>query len=252
MENPFEDRKKSLAPLSKTFKLGVHSGKGGVGKTFLSVNIAYSLASSGHKVGLLDADIDCPNVSAFLSLRDIATKSGGRLYPVERNGVRILSSALLNPPSESPIIIRGPIKHNLLEAFLTSAEWGGPDFLVIDLPPGTADVPLSAMQLSALDALILVSAPTKESFLDTARAAGMAKKLSVPVLGLVENMSGEVFGSRGQEMARKLGVDLLCSIPLSRETAEINDRAGIAFQENPSLFQARDSIMGRILRAREG
>lgn len=249
MDNPFEDQKRSLEKLSGAYKLGVHSGKGGVGKTFLSVNIAYSLAKAGLRVGLLDADIDCPNVSKFLSLSGIATRSGNVIYPVEKDGIRIISTALLSPPSESPIIIRGPIKHNMLLSFLSATEWGPLDFLVIDLPPGTADVPLSAMQLSALDGLILVSSPTKEALLDTARAANMAKKLGISILGLVENMSGEIFGTHGEEMAVKLGVDLISSIPLSRDTAQINERAGIAFLENAQLSSSRDAILQKIRQA---
>ncbi|HSB47826.1 MAG TPA: P-loop NTPase [Candidatus Bilamarchaeum sp.] len=244
MDNPFEEQKPKL----KGYKLGVHSGKGGVGKTFLSVNIAYCLAAEGRRVGLLDADIDCPNVAKFLSVAGIATKSGNRLYPVEHKGVKILSSALLSPPSESPIIIRGPIKHNMLLSFLSAAEWGELEYLIIDLPPGTADVPLSAMQLSALDGLILVSAPTKESILDTARAANMAKKLGVKILGLVENMSGEIFGSHGDEIAKKLGVPLLASIPLSKETAQLNENSEIAFLKNPGLGPARTKILETIPR----
>lgn len=245
MENPFEDQKRSVLKL-KAYKLGIHSGKGGVGKTFLSVNIAYSLAAAGYKVGLLDADIDCPNVSKFLSVNAIATKSGNTLHPIVHNGVKILSTALLNPPSESPIIIRGPIKHNMLVSFLSSADWGELDFLIIDLPPGTADVPLSAMQLSALDCLILVSTPTKESMLDTARAANMAKKLGIKILGLVENMSGEIFGSHGAEMAKRLDVEFLASIPLSKETAMLNENAEIAFVKNNDLSDVRDRLLKKI------
>ncbi len=246
MDNPFEDQKAAASRLGHAYKLGIHSGKGGVGKTFVSVNIAYSLARGGSRVGILDADIDCPNVSKFLSMRGIAAKGAGKVQPVVHEGVKVISTALLNPMSEEPIIIRGPIKHNMLVTFLGSVEWGPLDYLVIDLPPGTADVPLSAMQLSALDGLILVSAPTKESLLDTARACSMARKLGVNVLGLLENMSGEVFGSRGEEAARRLGVRYLGTIPLSKETASISERAGIAFLENPSLFPIRDSLLSEI------
>lgn len=245
MDNPFEAQK---VRLGRAYKLGVHSGKGGVGKTFISVNLAYSLAALGQRVGLLDADIDCPNVSRFLSINGMASKSGNSVAPLEHKGVKIISTALLNPPgSENPLIIRGPVKHSMLQTFLTSVEWGELDFLIIDLPPGTADVPLSAMQLSALDALILVSAPTKESMLDTARAGNMARKLGVRILGLVENMSGEIFGSRGQEMSEKLGTELLASIPLSKETARINESGGIAFFENPALSGAREALERSII-----
>lgn len=245
MENPFSDQK-AAARLGKAYKLGVHSGKGGVGKTFVSVNIAYSLSSLGYRVGILDADIDCPNVSKFLSVSGMAAKDATAIRPVVHEGVKMISTALLNPQSEGPIIIRGPIKHNMLVSFLGSVEWGELDFLIIDLPPGTADVPLSAMQLSALDGLILVTAPTKESLLDTARACNMAKKLGIKIIGLIENMSGEVFGSRGEEAARRLDVPYLGTIPLTKETAHLNEAGRIAFLENPELRGFRDALLGRI------
>ncbi len=249
MDNPFSDQRSASARLGNAYKLGVHSGKGGVGKTFVSVNIAYSLAKAGFRVGILDADIDCPNVSKFLSIKGIAAKDGQRVRPVVHEGVKVISTALLNPMSEEPIIIRGPVKHNMLVTFLGSVDWGELDFLVIDLPPGTADVPLSAMQLSALDGLILVSAPTKEALLDTTRACSMARKLGVGILGLLENMSGEVFGSRGEEAARRLGVPYLGTIPLEHKTAAINENGGIAFLENPALAGTRESLLSVIKRA---
>lgn len=245
MENPFSEQK-AAARLGKAYKLGVHSGKGGVGKTFVSVNIAYSLSALGFRVGLLDADIDCPNVSRFLSMKGIATKDAAAIHPVTHDGVKVISTALLNPQSESPIIIRGPIKHNMLASFLGSVEWGELDFLIIDLPPGTADVPLSAMQLSALDSLALVTAPTKESLLDTARACNMAKKLNVRILGLIENMSGEIFGSHGEEAAKRLDVPYLGTIALTRKTAQMNEAGKIAFIENGELHPLRDSLIAAI------
>jgi ATP-binding protein involved in chromosome partitioning len=247
MENPFEDQKKSLSKLGKVFKLGIHSGKGGVGKTFLSVNIAYSLAKEGFRVGLLDADIDCPNVSKFLAIKDLIVKDSSNIKPVYHNGVKIVSTALLNPSgSETPIIIRGPIKHNMLISFLSSVDWGELDFLIIDLPPGTADVPLSAMQLSALDALVFVTTPTKEAILDTARACNMAKKLQIRIIGLVENMTGDIFGSHGKEASERLGIPFLGSIPLTKQTALISEQGGIAFLENASLSSIRSELITKI------
>ena len=243
----FHDQKPNK--LIKTYKLGIHSGKGGVGKTFISVNVAYSLAKLGYKVGLLDADIDCPNVSKFLGLTGIAMKNGTSIQPVLHNNVKIISTSLLNPGSENPIIIRGPIKHNMLVSFLNSVDWGELDYLIIDLPPGTADVPLSAMQLSALNSIILVSTPTKEAILDTARASNMAKKLNITILGLIENMSGEIFGNYGEQTAKKLEVPYLGSILLSKETAQINESGNIAFLENPTLHKLRDSLISKIKQA---
>ncbi len=249
MENPFLDQKESLSKL-KMYKIGVHSGKGGVGKTFVAVNLAYSLAVKGYKVGLIDADIDCPNVPKFLSIHSILVRQQTtKLEPVVHNGVKVVSTALFNPGKEDPIIIRGPIKHRMLLDFLQSVNWGDLDYLIIDLPPGTADVPLSAMQLAALDSLILVSMPTKESLLDTSRAANMAKKLSVPILGLLENMSGDIFGSNAESIANSFGIPFLGSIPLSKETAQINENAEIAFLKNPNLFKIRDDLVELVIQS---
>lgn len=243
--NPFEDQKKSVSRL-ECFRIGIHSGKGGVGKTFVSVNLAYSLKNSGFSVGLLDADIDCPNVSTFLNVKIPAQKNGTSLSPILHNGVFFISTGSLNPTSENPIVIRGPIKHNMLYNFLVNTKWPQLDYLIIDLPPGTADVPLSAMQLSALNGLILVCAPTKESRIDTIRAANMAKSLSVPILGLIENFSGEVFGSIGQNLASDLGVPFLGSIPLSKSIANLSNESKIAFLEDPSLFDLRENVIKAI------
>lgn len=250
MENPFEVQTAQIQQLP-FFKLGIHSGKGGVGKTFNSINIAYLLAKNGFKVGILDADIDCPNVPKFLGLSSLMTKSDNKYEPLLHNGVKIASTALLNPSSESPIIIRGPIKHRMLIDLLQNTNWGELDYLIIDLPPGTADVPLSAMQLSALDGLILVTMPTKESLIDTTRAANMAKKLSVNIIGLVENMSGDIFGNKGEEFARRLEIPYLGSIPLSKETATINEAGKIAFLENPALSSFSYSILNVVKACRK-
>lgn len=221
-------------------KVGIHSGKGGVGKTFISVNIAYSLSEFSN-VGLIDADIDCPNVSAFLNISKIANDP---LIPVIHNKVKIVSTALFNPPgSRNPIIIRGPIKHNMIADFLNSVKWGDIDHQIIDFPPGTADAPLSLMQLTKLDGIILVTTPNKESLLDTARAANMAKKMEVPILGLIENMSGEIFGYSGENLSKELNIPFLASIPLKKEIAIINEASEIAFQKLPELYSAKSNIL---------
>ncbi len=244
-ENPFESQKKAVSLLTG-FRIGVHSGKGGVGKTFVSINIAYYLKSKGYEVGLLDADIDCPNVSTFLNLKIPLVRESTQLNPILHNGVSIVSTGSLNPGSLNPIVIRGPIKHNMLYNFLANTKWPKLDYLVIDLPPGTADVPLSAMQLSAIDGLILVCAPTKESRIDTIRAANMAKSQNIRILGLVENFSGEVFGSIGENLSKELEIDFLGSIPLSANIAKLSNDSKIAFLEDSSLVKITLSILNSI------
>lgn len=210
-------------------KIGVHSGKGGVGKTFVACNLAMTLAAEGYQVGLLDADIDCPNVHRFLNLEsELHMDDSGKLVPLRYKSVKIVSTGFINPQEEA-MIIRGPIKHRVLTDFLEVTEWGPLDYLIIDFPPGTSDVPLSAMQFADLTGVVLVTTPHKESVADVTRAAAMARKLDVPILGLIENMSGEIFGSVGEKVAEKLGVPFLGSIPLSKEIRELSEQGEPAF-----------------------
>lgn len=205
-------------------KVGVHSGKGGVGKTFIACNLALLLRADGFEVGLLDADVDCPNVPAFLNRTDdLEIDSEGRITPIVHHGVRIVSTGFVQKDDE-PFIVRGPIKHKVLVDFFEKTQWGPLDYLIIDFPPGTSDAPLSAMQLSGLDGVILVTTPQKESVADVRRAAGMARKLGVPIIGLIENMAGEVFGSVGEELAKGLAIPFLGTIPLSHGIAQANSQ----------------------------
>ena len=211
------------------YKIGVHSGKGGVGKTFVACNLAMTLAAEGYQVGLLDADVDCPNVPTFLNLHaDLGMDEAGRIVPLLYKHMKVVSTGFIQQEDE-PLIVRGPIKHRVLTDFLELALWGPLDYLIIDFPPGTSDVPLSAMQYVDLTGVLIVSTPQKESIADATRAVHMARKLGVPILGLIENMSGEVFGHAGEALAKKLGIAFLGSIPLSKEIRELSDRAEPAF-----------------------
>lgn len=215
-------------------RIGVHSGKGGVGKTFIAANIAMLLASEGHQVGLLDADIDCPNIHEFLSIETRHTiDDAGRIIPIRHPrfpNLSIASTGFLQERGE-PLIIRGPIKHRIFTDFLEKTAWGPLDYLIIDFPPGTSDVPLSAMQFAGLTGVVLVTTPQKEAVLDVTRAAGMARKLGIPLLGLISNMEGDVFGYAGETLARTLDVPFLGSIPLSKSIRECNDRGDVALLE---------------------
>jgi len=229
-----------------TRKIGIVSGKGGVGKTFIAVNLALALSAAGKKTGILDADVDCPNVARFLNLRDLALSGSaeGRIDPLEHRGLKIVSTHFFTDDPHAPMIVRGPIKHKVLAELLGNVEWGALDALILDLPPGTADVPMSAMLLAGLDGVIVVTTPSKESIMDARKSALMAKDLGVAVLGIVENMAGDVFGSgAGAELATELDVAFLGSIPLSREARELSDNASSAFTQLPAFAPVARALM---------
>jgi ATP-binding protein involved in chromosome partitioning len=220
-------------------RIGVHSGKGGVGKTFIAVNLAYTLAHSGKKVGLLDCDIDCPNVVRFLNLNDMPLSGTpeGRINPLEYKGVKIVSTHFLSDEPAAPMVVRGPIKHKVLAELLSHVDWGELDVLILDLPPGTSDVPMSSMLIGGLTGLVVVTTPQKEAIMDARKSALMAADLHVPVLGIVENMSGDIFGSgTGRMLADELNLPFLASIPLSRDIRLMNESGKIALAQ-PAFFQ---------------
>ena len=169
--------------------IAVGSGKGGVGKTTVSVNIAIALARLGHKVGLLDGDVYGPNVPLMMSATETPkVDAANRIQPLEQYGVRVLSVGLLNP-GDRPLIWRGPMLHSIVRQFLQQVEWGKLDYLVVDLPPGTGDVALSLVQTVPITGAIVVSTPSDVSLQDARKAIEMFRQVKVELLGMVENMS---------------------------------------------------------------
>jgi len=211
----------------------VFSGKGGVGKTTVAVNLACAMAKAGRRVGLLDADVTGPNVPQMLGIDEPPRTDGERLHPHERHGVRVVSLASMLPDG-APVIWRGPMRSKALEQLLGETEWGDLDFLIADLPPGTGDEVLTIAQRTSPQAAVVVTTPQEVALLDARRAIGFAVKLEIPIIGLVENMSGlvcphcggsiELFGrGGGRREASERRVAFLGTIPIDPATREGGD-----------------------------
>src|SRR6516225_1621962 len=204
--------------------IAVGSGKGGVGKTTVSVNLAISLAKLGHAVGLMDADVYGPNVPLMMGINRTPMAYGDRIQPLEQYGVKLMSMGFLNP-GDKPLVWRGPMLHSVIQQFLRKVDWGELEFLVIDLPPGTGDVQLSLIQTAPIAGAIVVTTPSDVSLEDARKAVHMFNQVKVPILGIVENMSYlvcphcservDVFSTGGGERtAREMGVNFLGALPL--------------------------------------
>ncbi|HXG32081.1 MAG TPA: Mrp/NBP35 family ATP-binding protein [Bryobacteraceae bacterium] len=209
------------------YLIAVGSGKGGVGKTTVAVNLAIALGRLGHRVGLLDADVYGPNVPLMMGIRETPLARGDRIVPLEKHGIRLMSMGFLNP-GDRPLIWRGPMLHSVIQQFLRGVEWGRLDYLVVDLPPGTGDVSLSLIQTVPLTGAIVVTTPSDVSLEDARKAVQMFRQVRVEVLGIVENMSYlvcphchqriDVFSyGGGRRTAEAMGVPFLGEVALDPE-----------------------------------
>ena len=226
-------------------KIGVYSGKGGVGKTTVAVNTAVALAQQGYRVGLMDADIDCPNASKVIAATQPPTHEDGRFIPPEVFGVKVMSMAFFQQNEEEAIIWRGPMVHNAISQFLEITDWGELDFLVVDLPPGTSDAPLTVMQMLSLDGFMVVTTPQALAKLDAKRSVNMILKMNVNILGIVENMSGDIFGSgAGEELAKETGTPFLGRLELRRE---YQDGSRPTVLVNKKVAQEYNQIIGNVV-----
>src|SRR3954447_337889 len=227
--------------------IAVSSGKGGVGKSTVAVNLAVSLAKDGAKVGIMDADVYGPNVPLMLGTGyDQPDVEDNKLIPIEAHGIKMISMAVLVPP-DKPMILRGPMLHGVVRQFLSDVNWGELDYLTVDMPPGTGDVQLSLAQLVPVQGAVVVTTPQEVSLSDVRRAVKMFEQVNVPVLGVVENMSYfiapdtgtkyEIFGrGGGQKLADEYGLNFLGQVPLGMEVREGGDKGTpvvVSFPDSP-------------------
>lgn len=204
--------------------IAVGSGKGGVGKTTVSVNLAIALARQGKSVGLMDADVYGPNVPLMMGVRTQPHAIGERIQPILQHGIKVMSMGFLNP-GDKPLVWRGPMLHSVIQQFLRGVDWGELDYLIIDLPPGTGDVQITLIQTAPLTGAIVVTTPSDVSLEDARKAVNMFEQVRVPILGMVENMSYltcphcneriDVFShGGGQRTAESMNIPFLGELPL--------------------------------------
>jgi ATP-binding protein involved in chromosome partitioning len=242
---PSSDQTQGLAQRSIRNSIAIASGKGGVGKSTIAVNVAVVLANYGSRVGLLDADIYGPNVPTMMGVETIPSPEENKLLPAEAFGVKLMSIGFMVQPGQ-PLIWRGPMLHSAIRQFITDVKWGELDYLIIDLPPGTGDVQLSLAQSMPLSGGVIVTLPQKVSIEDARRGLEMFRAMDIPVFGIVENMSylelpnGErldVFGQGGgEQLARDAAVPFIGAIPLDpavREGGDIGMPIVVSRPESP-------------------
>lgn len=220
---PSDGRQRGLLSLPVRNIVAIASGKGGVGKSTIAVNIAVALAQSGARVGLLDADIYGPNIPTMMGVNRLPPQNGQKLTPAEAYGVQVMSIGFLVKPGQ-PLIWRGPMLHSAIRQFLADVAWNELDYMVIDLPPGTGDAQLSLAQSVPLSGGVIVTLPQQVSLEDARRGLEMFRELNVPILGVIENMSYlelpdgsriDIFGSGGgRALADAAGVTFLGSVPM--------------------------------------
>src|SRR4051794_36697945 len=224
--------------------LGVAGGKGGGGKSSLAANLAVALSQTGHRVGVLDADIYGHSIPHILGIRQRPIAVDELIVPPVKDDLKLMSIGFFLESSSEPVMWRGPMLHRVLEQFLTDVHWGEIDVLVVDMPPGTGDISISLGQLLPRAEVVVVTTPQKLAQDVAARAAAMAQKTNMRLLGVIENMSGDVFGSGGgEELAGELGVPLLGTVPLDSALREQGDAGAPVVSAQPEAPSAR-AIVG--------
>ncbi len=249
---PSDGRTRGLLDVPVRNAVAVASGKGGVGKSTVAVNLAVSLAQSGARVGLLDADIYGPNIPTMMGVDRLPPPEDDKLVPAEAYGVQLMSIGFLVKPGQ-PLIWRGPMLHSAIRQFLTDVRWSELDYLIIDLPPGTGDAQLSLSQSMPLSGGVIVTLPQQVSLDDASRGLEMFRELNVPILGVVENMSFlelpdgtqmDIFGSGGgEQLAKASGVPFIGAIPMDPSVRQGGD-AG-----KPVVISQPESAVAKALKS---
>lgn len=244
-------------------KIAVMSGKGVVGKSTVAANLAFALAQN-HKTGLFDADIHGPSIPKMLGLEDVkglAEAEEGKFKPVEIRNLKVFSIGFLLPSSDTPVIWRGPIKHGFIKQGLEQVDWNA-EYLIIDLPPGTGDEALSVIQVAKPDGAIIVTTPQDIALEDVRKAIRFAEKSELPVIGIVENMSGlvcphcskiiNVFGKGGgKKLSTEMGIPLLGEIPLDPDVTASGDRGRPVVETGGKTSEMFNKIAESILKILE-
>lgn len=226
-------------PIKVRNTIAITSGKGGVGKSTVAVNLAVALAQAGAKVGLLDADILGPNIPMMMGVAELPPPTQEKLTPAQTMGVELMSMGFLVPDGE-PLVWRGPMLHSAIRQLLSDVAWGELDYLVIDLPPGTGDAQLSLAQSVPLTGAIIVTQPQNVALSDARKGLMMFTKLDVPILGVVENMAGEFFGEGGGErLAESHHVPFLGRVPLDSEIRVCGDGGTPMVASSPDSVSAQ-------------
>lgn len=254
----FSDRSKLQARLCRIkHKIVVLSGKGGVGKSTIAVNLATALSLDGMRVGLMDADIHGPSIPTMLGLENENLKGNpGEIYPVTIGGMKVMSLGFLLQNPDDAVIWRGPVKIGIIKQFLTDVNWGDLDYLIVDAPPGTGDEPLSLCQMLTPDGAVIVTTPQKVAAVDVRKSISFCKRVMVPVLGVVENMSGFVCpkcgeltqilpAGGGKKIAADMQVPFLGAIPMDPALAHSGDSGRVFihhFAETPTGKMMQDII----------
>lgn len=241
-------------------KIIIASGKGGVGKSTVTVNLSRALQMKGLRVGILDGDITGPDIPKLLGIEDERLKQGLEgIEPAQAEGIKAASMALILTSRDMPVVWRGPMKMAAIKQFIQDVNWGDLDFLLVDMPPGTSDEPLSVVQLIPdLAGAIIVTTPQDVALLDSRKAVNMVKAMKLPVLGIVENMSGlvcphcgeiiSIFGSGGGEkMAEEMDVPFLGAIPMDPKVCALGDRGETFVQGGTVAGESFSKIVERLL-----
>jgi ATP-binding protein involved in chromosome partitioning len=261
-----EENKCAIGRMTRIMhKIIIASGKGGVGKSTVSVNLAWALKNMGYQVGLLDADITGPDIPKLMGIEDLRLRPGqDGIEPADAEGIKVVSMALVLSRQDSAVVWRGPMKMAAIKQFLQDVNWGDLDFLLIDLPPGTSDEPLSVLQLIPdLTGAIIVTTPQEVSVLDSQKAVNMMKNMKLRVLGVVENMSGlvcphckesiNIFSlGGGRRMAEEMDVPFLGAIPIDPEVCESGERGEAFAERDTPAGRSFQQIVNKLLEAVQG